>query len=57
MKTKEPLKTLDQQAAYVRKGGDLRVFKPAEIVRLQEFALDIKDVRLYDYLEKFWRMV
>lgn len=48
-------KGLNDQAIYVRRGGSLAVFTPADVLQLQEYALDIKDIKLYDYLEKFWK--
>ena len=50
-------KTLEERAQYVRRGGCLRVFKPKDINELQTYALDIKDIRLYDYLQKFWTQI
>lgn len=47
-------KTQTERAAYVRKGGSLNIFKPSDIVTLQNYAMDIRDNKLYDYLEKFW---
>lgn len=48
---------LAKKIEYVKTGGELNVFRPEEIATMQEFALDSKDMRLYDYLEKFWKMV
>ena len=47
-------KELIERAQYVRRGGSLNLFKPADVIELQTYAMDIKDNRLYDYLEKFW---
>lgn len=48
---------IQNKIRYVKSGGELNVFSPEEIAEMQEFALDSKDVRLYDYLDKFWKMV
>lgn len=37
---------------YVMKGGDLRRFKAAEIERLKELALNTRDIKFYDILDK-----
>lgn len=47
-------KELEDRAAHVRRGGSIQAFKPEDVLDLQEFALDIKDTRLYDHLETFW---
>lgn len=49
--------TIQDQVKYVRNGGDLKALRQDETLRLQEYALDIKDIRLYDYLDKFWKRV
>lgn len=51
---REKRSKLIERAAYVRRGGSLDALKPADVIELQTYALDIKDIRLYDYLEKFW---
>lgn len=45
---------LEDKIRYVKNGGDLKRFKSSEIIALQEYALDIKDVALYDELEEYW---
>lgn len=45
---------LRKRAQYVRDGGALNVFKPDDVHELQTYALDIKDIQLYDYLNKYW---
>lgn len=45
---------LEAKAKYVRHGGDLVKLTNREVIALQEFALDIKDIDLYDELQKFW---
>lgn len=45
---------LKDRAEQVRTGADFRGWKKADIVQLQEYALDIKDIALYDWLEFWW---
>lgn len=47
-------KELIENAKYVRNGGDLRKFNASDVLALQEYALTIGDVDLYDHLETFW---
>lgn len=47
---------LEELAQYVRSGGSLKQLKKKQVLTLQEYALDIKDIRLYDMLEKFWKI-
>ncbi len=42
---------LKERAEYVRRGGSLHGFKPSDITELQNYALEVGDVRLYDNLE------
>lgn len=53
----EERKELTKLADYVRRGGLMSALSPAKVVKLQNYALDIKDVRLYDYLESYWKGV
>lgn len=50
-------KTIDDKIEHVKQGYTLTVFTPLEIAELQEYALDKKDMKLYDYLEKYWERV
>lgn len=52
MKTRTELETMAQS---IRRGGSFHNFSPADVLALQEFAMDIKDVRLYDVLESYWQ--
>lgn len=51
------MKTLSDKINYIKNGGHLGVFKPEEIMEIQEKALDIGDVQLYDYLDRYWTQV
>lgn len=50
-------KAIAEKASYIRLGGSLAAFKPEDVIELQTYAMDIKDIRLYDYLDKFWKGV
>lgn len=54
VKERERIKEL---ARTVRAGVDLRKLKADDVLAMQEYALDIKDIQLYDYLDIFWRGV
>lgn len=45
---------LEAKAKFVRNGGDVSKLNNREVIALQEYALDIKDIDLYDTLQKFW---
>lgn len=48
------VKELEEKAEYVRQGGDLAALKKRQVLELQRYALDIKDIELYDLLEEYW---
>lgn len=45
---------LEDRAQEVRTGADFRDWKKKDIVALQEYALSINDIGLYDWLEVWW---
>lgn len=45
---------LEEKARKVMNGEDFTKFSRREILDLQEYALDTKDLDLYDKLEKYW---
>ena len=45
---------LEDKAHEVRTGGDFRDWKKRDIQELQDYALSINDVALYDWLEVWW---
>lgn len=47
---------LEERAAYVRNGGDLKRFKANEVIALQDYALGTKDLDLWDTLEGYWTL-
>lgn len=51
------MKTIQEKIEFIRSGGHLGVFRPEEIKELQEKALDMKDVQLYDYLDRYWTQI
>ncbi len=45
---------LEEKAHRVRTGADFRYWKKALIIELQDYALSINDLGLYDWLEVYW---
>lgn len=45
---------LEELSKYIKNGGDLRRLTSSEVITLQEYALNIGDVDLYDDLEIYW---
>jgi hypothetical protein len=47
-------KELEKLAQKLRDGMDVRSLKKDDVIALQEYLLDIKDIELYDFLQAYW---
>jgi len=45
---------LEREAQLVRKGKSVSEYKNQEVIDLQDYALSINDIDLYDKLQKYW---
>jgi hypothetical protein len=52
MKTR---KELEELALEVRGGKDIKTISKADIIALQDYCLEVKDIELYDFLQNYWR--
>lgn len=55
MRNQAEKRELETLAGMVRKGANFEGLHPDKVAKLQEWAMDIKDIKLYDVLECYWR--